>query len=189
MSKFILWCGLCVLFYSCATTNIISEKKRPYASYDIPYALKEIRIIEGRDSTYLTREDIKLPFFSSPGQEITIYPALAEVYKEIIRRAVQRGFNSTDDSGAAVVFVTILQAEKMFSATWKAETERARVVVNMSLISPSGRMDAIGSADLYVRSIDAKNKRFEEIFQKAFSEAIEQATQQLKLYTDDLEWK
>lgn len=164
--------SLLLVMNSCMSTKLISQKLDQYLEKDLKlnYFINSIEVYDHRDS--ISNEDIKLPFISHPKQKITNITPLDGTHISIIKNTLKE--RSTTTGNPARINVNIVKAYKEFSATFWNEKERVFVELQLDMIDQSNNISVLCSshAEYNYTSGDAKHKRIEMFYQKAFKGAL-----------------
>lgn len=162
---------------SCTTHKFLTGDS-DYKKLGIPLTTKEIIIIDQRD-TISGSEDISLPFLSYPGQSIVFYPRLKQVHTDILRKTIIENLTpqATDIS---TITLELREAKKEFSATLSTEKELVEIEILIKVEVNNELIEVVESGMFYRKSMDAKYKKFEKLYQSSLKEVTYKALKKFK---------
>jgi hypothetical protein len=160
----VLFVILALSLASCVNLNKVFTSEYAEASLHLPGTIESIDFIDRRKNVY--PGDIELPVFSHPSQLLKHQPELSAVHKTLLSDLFRRNFDS-NSTNSYVITVEVIEGLKEFSASFVSETEKVRVGFKITLSSGDKTFVAETSGEYFVKSADAKYKRFEELYQKA----------------------
>jgi len=132
---------------------------------NIPFVVDSISFEEKRNIVPQDG-DIKLPLMSMPNEKRLFFPALSTVHQSVIETTIRENL-LTSSTNTIQVAVEILDGVKLFSATWAAEREEAKVKLRLTFRNENQELWCEAEGSYFVSSMDATNKRFEALYQLA----------------------
>jgi len=166
----------------------VSTKNLPFQDYsskplELNMTINSIEYVDSRDSIS-TDEDIDLPFMSKPKQRIEFYPKLSEMHRSIIENTIYE--NTLNDSiNVFKLQVEIIEASKIFSATWTTEKEEVFIKLKITASNNFNKYWSIAEGNFILSSVDAKNNRFKELYNYSIKNVTYKALDYLSEYLKD----
>ena len=174
-----------VLLTGCASKQALLKDSAPNPK-KANLSVISIEISDLRQHT--TDREIKIPFFSWPGQSDKIRPILTSEHKHLIDTEIRKHVTS---SGIPVkIHVSIEEAYKEFSATWITENEHVEIQMKIDIydeIHTPYLMSAFGNSIYDMTSIDASPEYIEKLYQKALRSGIKKAFHEISKASDKFE--
>ena len=131
---------------------------------NIPASIEVVDFSDKR-SYVSTGQTFNMPTFSKPGQFIEYYPEFNSTHKRLVFDLIHQSFDS-HTAKAFKVNIELIEGVKEFSATFSKETERAKIRLRIILVNETDKFTTEASGEYYVSSVDARYKRFEELYQR-----------------------
>ncbi len=162
--------------FSCKSSKFITANE-DYPRLDLDYSIEKISIIDKRDSIS-QEEDIRLPFFSQPGQIHNFHPKIRNEHKAIIISTIKNNLDSTSKKVSKIT-VSVLEARKEFSATFSYEKELVSVKLKLTIETNGNKLEVTISDKFYRKSMDATHKKFEKLFRESLREVTYNALKRI----------
>jgi hypothetical protein len=125
--------------------------------------IKSITFKDLRSEVAPIGQDIDLPTFSMPNQLKECSPAFISNHENAIRQVIINNL-SIDATNEYDFVVEILEAKKIFSASWSAEKEEVKLHLKITISNPSLQVWAEAQGEYFVSSVDAKKERFKNLY-------------------------
>ncbi|MCC3159846.1 hypothetical protein LJ737_21570 [Hymenobacter sp. 15J16-1T3B] len=126
---------------------------------------------------------LKLPVFSRPGQMDKVWPVLTPAQRAAMQKVLQAPFSADSSKPAVTLRCRIDDAYQTFFAAAESESVVAGARVQLELLDAQGEllMAATGQQRLTRRSLDARYKVLDELYQQALLSAVRHGLLQLVL--------
>lgn len=123
-------------------------------------------------------EDIKLPTISTPNQLREFVPALLQSHEMVMKQVILE--NLSENAMVEYDFlVEIVEAKKIFSATWTAEKEEVKIHLKVTISNKNIQRWSEASGEYVISSFDANNKKFEMLYLLALKNVTYKAIEML----------
>ncbi|MFK7908379.1 MAG: hypothetical protein AB8B69_24830 [Chitinophagales bacterium] len=164
--KIVLCLIMALLLSSCMSSKkMVASMDNTDKKLNIPFVVDSISF-EDKRKIVSQNGDIRLPLMSMPNEKRLFFPALSAVHQSVIETTIRENL-LTSSTNTIQVVVEILDGVKLFSATWAAEREEAKVKLRLTFRNENQEIWCEAEGSYFVSSIDANKKRFEALYQLA----------------------
>ena len=167
-----------ITLLSCSSSRFITQEST-YTNLGLDLSSDSISILDER-SFISSEDDIRLPILSVPGQAYDFYPKLSPAYKNIIHTTVMKNIAMADSSIDSKLTIYVLDARKEFSATVWSEYELVVIKLKLVVRKNGTTKEITETGEFYRKSMDAKLRTFEELFQNSLRETTYNGLKKLK---------
>lgn len=143
---------------------------------NIPASINKIDFMDKRAAI---DSNIWLPVVSKPKQLLEYHPEFNQKHEKLVSDLFFKNFD-TNSSKSVNITVEIIEGLKQFSSTMWQETEKVKIELRILLTKGNEKCISECSGEYFVTSMDAKYKRFEELYQKALLNVTYKGLQELK---------
>ncbi len=177
IKKLIILILFTFILCGCVSRKAILNKPYETKTISLSYKIQNIEIIEERDS--VTSERISIPTVSFPGQTDKVFPKLTPRHQQIITSQLKKYFSIDGDNIKIKCLIT--NGFKEFIATIFNEQEHVQFGITLELLNMDNQVfkSCSSSAFYHVKSMDAKYKFIDSLYQKAIKHSIYKCVEKL----------